>query len=365
MGLFRDWQGAYAEHNTPTFPVRFVDGDKRPMIGGYAKLGLKGSRALADKFPDADSFGFMVRKARVTILDVDTNDERVLADALDRHGQTPLLVRTQSGGFHAYYRNGGEPRSIRPWGKSRPIDLLGDGYVLGAPSKGARGWYVPVQGTVDDLACLPPLTGLAHDQGVAPDGERIGKGKRGDALFRYCMQTAAKGCVVFSELLERATAFAATELEPHPDPITASDVKRAVKSALSYTERGLNRFGGSAHVLLGHDVVDRYAACDPDALALLVILKRHHWNREGGFVIAKPAMAESLDWSPRRLLHARTRLVDDGLIRCINRGGRGVGDAARFEWVEPPALSSAIPTHNKKHNTPPSLSIPSSLTAGA
>ena len=34
-------------------------------------------------------------------LDVDTTDETVLIDALDRHCHTPVVIRSGSGKFHA------------------------------------------------------------------------------------------------------------------------------------------------------------------------------------------------------------------------------------------------------------------------
>jgi hypothetical protein len=34
------------------------------------------------------------------VLDIDTTDERVLADAIYRHGATPIIIRTASGKFH-------------------------------------------------------------------------------------------------------------------------------------------------------------------------------------------------------------------------------------------------------------------------
>jgi hypothetical protein len=90
MGVFSDWQPIYEAHDVPTFPVRVANGDKKPAISGYLKVGLGTSRKLVSKFSGEDSFGFALKRARITILDVDTPDERVLADALDRHGPTPL-----------------------------------------------------------------------------------------------------------------------------------------------------------------------------------------------------------------------------------------------------------------------------------
>ena len=97
--------------------------------------------ALARRFPDCDAFGFRVgARANITVLDIDTPDERVLADALDKHGNTPVVVRSGGGKFQAWYSHNGERRSIRP-DRSRPIDILGDGYVVAPPSHGVVAQY--------------------------------------------------------------------------------------------------------------------------------------------------------------------------------------------------------------------------------
>jgi hypothetical protein len=149
--------------------------------------------------------------------------------------------------------------------------------------------------------------------------------------------------------LELATAYSETMLSP---PLPLLEVKRTAKSAWSYTEKGLNCCGSGRVVMLGHEVVDRYAAGDPDALALLLLLKRRHWSRAGEFVIAR-AMAASLRWDMRRFLRARERLITDGLLRCVRRGGRGVGDPPIFDWGEAPSRRGAFLHSNKKPYTPP------------
>ena len=106
-------------------------------------------------------------------------------------------------------------------------------------------------------------------------------------------------------------------------------MKRTCDSAWSYTERGLNRFGSKAAVMIHHDVVDRYVQ-HPDALALVLVLKRHHCGMRD-FIVAR-SMATSLAWDERRFLRARKRLVDDGELVCIHRGGRGPRDPPRFAW---------------------------------
>ena len=330
MGVFQQWQPIYAAHNVPTFPVR---GDtKRPAVKGYLKVGPQVSERFADKFGGYDAFGFALKRAGITVLDVDTPDERVLADALDRHGQTPLVIRTGSGNWQAYYRNRGEGRRIRPW-SGKPIDVLGDGFTIAPPSKGALGWYAFVQGTLDDLDRLPSIKGLAVP-GEAPAAtpnkpERIAiaKGQRNRELLRFCM-TEARSCASLDELVDRAAAFAETALSPVPEPVTAEEIKRTAMSAWGYEERGENWCGKGRVVAFDHDTLDRYLH-DPDALLLLTWLKRHHWGRE--FVIAN-GMAVALGWGLPRFCKARQRLLDDGIIRCINPGGRGPADTPVYAW---------------------------------
>src|SRR6516225_7663043 len=109
---FQHWQSEYAAHGIATFPV---GPDKKPLVSHYDQFGLDGSAKIAQKFPDAVGFGFMAgRRNRVTVLDIDTPDENVLADALSRHGQTPIIVRSGSGNHQAWYSHNGERRMIRP-----------------------------------------------------------------------------------------------------------------------------------------------------------------------------------------------------------------------------------------------------------
>jgi hypothetical protein len=156
--IFGQWQPNYAAHRIATFPLR---GDKVPAIRGYNRVGLPASGQLAAKYPHAGALGFMCgARNKVTVLDADSTDENVLADALSRHGATPLVVRTASGKWHAYYKHNGERRRIRAWGEDCPIDLLGGGVAVAPPSRIARGSYQIFQGSLDDLDRLPLMGGL-------------------------------------------------------------------------------------------------------------------------------------------------------------------------------------------------------------
>src|SRR5262249_53769234 len=101
-GIFSKWQPRYAEHGIATFPV---DETKKPRIRGWQKIGLRASTELADKFTDADALGYLTgRRSNVTVLDIDTADEKVAEDAIRRHGQPAIVTRTASGKKHHLYR---------------------------------------------------------------------------------------------------------------------------------------------------------------------------------------------------------------------------------------------------------------------
>src|SRR6266516_3740601 len=113
LGIFAQWQSTYAQRGITTIPC---SAKKQPLVKHPQRFGYEASKAIASRFPDAPAIGFYTgSRNRITVLDVDTTDERILRDALDRHGSTSLIVRTASGKFHGYYRHNGERRKIRPW----------------------------------------------------------------------------------------------------------------------------------------------------------------------------------------------------------------------------------------------------------
>src|SRR5262249_39739667 len=138
--------------------------NKRPAIKRYASVGLRGSQELALKFANAHGLGFMCGpRSRITVLDIDSTDERLLADALGRHGASPLIARTASRKWHVYYRHANERRRVRAW-DGRPLDLLGNGLVVAPPSVTQHGGrYEFVAGNLDDLERLPRMRGLSPE----------------------------------------------------------------------------------------------------------------------------------------------------------------------------------------------------------
>jgi Bifunctional DNA primase/polymerase, N-terminal/Primase C terminal 1 (PriCT-1) len=323
----------YAEHGIVTFPIRE---NKRPAISNYQKLGARGSRILAQsQLANLPAAGFMTNQRNgVTILDVDTTDEKVLADALSRHGHTPLLGRTASGKYHGYYKHNGERRRIRPW-RGLPIDLLGaGGFAVAPPSQIASGEYSFIQGTLDDLDQLPTLTNLDLSEDVSSKRTLatdlrgpVTEGERNKRLFGHCMRNAHH-VETFDELLDVARTFNQFHCQP---PLEDSEVIATAQSAWSYEDRGLNFAGGARGLSIPFEAGDKLARGDGgDAFVLLYHIQRKHWDRDR-FILAN-SFAESLGWTLRRFRRARSLLVEVGRIYLVSKGGRWDGDAPVYRW---------------------------------
>jgi Bifunctional DNA primase/polymerase, N-terminal len=321
-GVFSKWQPEYAARGIATFPVGEA---KKPSIRRWHKVGLNGSAELAAKFTNANALGYVTgRRSNVTVLDVDTIDEKVLDGALQRHGQAAIITRTASGKFHALYRYNGERRRIRPW-PDLPIDVLGDnGYVLAPPSKLEKGSYEIIHGHLDDLDRLKPMVG--GPQEIAPPlpgkwgGMRQGDG-RNRALWERCMRTGA-GCN-----LDQMVEVARNANQSFREPLMDAEAVKIATSAWQHDAAGLNFFT-RPRVMLDHDIVD--ALSNSDAIALLVRLERYHGGNDR-FVLAKP-MAESMGWTFPRWKAARSALAQAGVIKCLHPGGRGPNDPPIYTW---------------------------------
>lgn len=329
-GVFAEWQPRYAEAGIPTFPVR----NKKPAIRGYLKTGPSLSASWRDKFGDAPGLGFSCERAGVTILDVDTPDERVLADALSEYGDTPVIVQSGSGNFQAWFRHNGERRKIRP-DKDKPIDILGGGFVVAPPSQGSKGAYRFLSGSLNDLPSLPvlQLPDAANDHAPAlpapaPDPDLVDVGKRNDALWRACMRHA-KTCASFDDLLSFAHGANAEMLAV---PLPAGEVVTLAQSAWSKQCSGENRFGSEMVVGVKASQLDRID--DPFALMLMMKL-RQRWRDGETFHVAN-AMAETMPsggWPRKRFAAARLTLERAGLLVMVRpplKGERGGPAVYRF-----------------------------------
>ncbi len=165
-GIFAEWQGRYAAHRVATFPIM----GKKPCVRSWNRIGLPYSAELAKRFADADGIGFQCGpRSRITIVDVDSSDERILQEAVKLFGPSPLVSRTGSGNFAIWYRHNGEPRRIRGV-EGLPVDILGAGLAVVPGSLGKCGPYKFLEGNLADIDHLPPARSLP----IAKSADRSG-----------------------------------------------------------------------------------------------------------------------------------------------------------------------------------------------
>ena len=232
-GIFSEWQPRYAAHNVATFPVE----DKRPRVRGWQNVGLYGSAQLALKFRDADALGFKCgARNRITVIDIDTNDEGVVEEAVRLFGESPILWRTGGGNYAMPFRYNGERRRFRAVG-NLPIDILGEGFVVAPPSLGSKSRYEFLQGGLSDLERLPTIAPRRSEQKrrrepVAAEGER------NDKLFRHCAEQALY-CDTLGDLVDVAKTFNANCVPPLSD----AEVVKTARSAWKWTLGGKVRHG--------------------------------------------------------------------------------------------------------------------------
>ena len=326
-GVFARWQPRYAEHGIPTFPVRIEGVDKKPAVRGYLNLGIVYSRQLALRFPANDAFGFALgKRTGITVLDVDSADERTRDNAFARYGAPTIVVRTLQGGWQGWYRHNGERRRIRPW-PGKPVDVLGGGFVCAPPSQGPRSRYAFVEGRLDDLDRLTPLRNLGLPDPPPVGRDRIPEGQRNEALWRYCMRQAGY-CDDLEALQDVARTFADSALMA---PLSEAEVAKTAASAWGYEISGRNQFGRGGTAILDHSSIDALAT-DADALALYLVLCRHH-APGSEFILANAMASETFVWTLRRFKAALRRLVKEQLLICLHPGGRGAGDPPRYRLL--------------------------------
>lgn len=337
LGIFAEHQPIYALHHIPTFPMQ----GKKPAVTGYAKAGTNVSQQWAFKFPESDALAFMAGgRTKITVLDIDSPDEDLLRDMMKRHGQTPIIVRSGSGNFHAWYRFNDEARKVRP-DPSIPVDLLGSGVVVAPPSKGSKGTYQFIRGSLGDLHKLRPAANIISFPKPklerAEVVQRVAPGGRNEAL-RDHLRSQARFCDDLDALLDVAHTFAAERLDTLSKPFPDSEIIATAKSVWAWTQEkiaaGEYYVGTGQRLTLSFDAIDRVLPLGADAIALFLNLQRRS-NHRGELIVANDMRLAMRDgeWTLVRFRKARATLIAAGIITETKKASTYHG-AARYAWTQ-------------------------------
>jgi hypothetical protein len=325
--VFSEYQPRYAAVGIPTFPCHIAE-QKKPLVRNYQRMGLPASHQLVMKGFDGKGLACMAgQRNKLTVVDIDAHGhegERLLEDAQYTYGRSRFIVRTGSGGFHAYYRYAGEARRIRP-DPRQPIDLLGAGVVILPPSLGAERRYEIIEGHIDDLPALTPLrrTTALQKTRIPLDAALVAKGTRGVELWRHCMR-AAHHCDDLETLIDVARTRSEEMLPPIENDVRIINIAR---SAWGYTERGENRFGRTG-AWFETDEINSMLASDQDGFVLLAFLRAN--NRPKSTFMVPNALATSFGWTRKRLASARRRLAGRHIVMV--RAPSDQRGAALYRW---------------------------------
>jgi hypothetical protein len=304
-GIFSEWQPRYAAHRVATFPVE----DKRPRVRGWQNVGLYGSGQLPLKFPDAEAFGFKCGAQNgITVIDIDTNDEGAVKEAIRLFGESPILWRTGSGNYAMPFRYNGEKRRIRTVG-DLPIDILGEGFVVAPPSLGSKGGYEFLQGSLSDLERLPKIAFRGHSEHTRRREPVATEGERNDKLFRHCAAQA-----LYCDALEDLVDVAKTFNNNCVPPLSDIELVKTARSAWKWTLGGKVRHG---MVSVPRPAIESLALKNPDALALFMVLAALN-GQKSTFWIANGMAGEHVRLTVPRLARARNELLNLKIIKRVS-----------------------------------------------
>lgn len=318
------------------------------------------------RFPDhgtGGATGFLVG------IDADYLDQRTAEHAaqvaLATLGDTPLVRIGRAPKWMRFYRtpepfttmkaDGAEVLSLgrqavlfhihpdtgRPyaWIDETPLDVPLDQLPVVSEDQ-CRRWFLTVTGRDAAASSLGSALVLAE------------KGARHDTFFPL-VRREGMNAGSFDDLLSEARRINAAVCVP---PLPDSQVLAMVRGVWRYREQGtLWNDDGEARALVRASEFIALAD-EPDALALLILLRLSHGARREPFALASEAMAERRligDFGEKRYARLRDVLTELGFLELVHRGvGRGNPHLYRLSYWTGKGAQTA---DNIKEIPPPSL----------
>lgn len=143
-----DWAIYYAKCGYSIIPVR---PDKRPWLAWTRYQQERADEALIrhwwDKWPQAGVGIVTGAVSGLVVVDMDTEEAHEAVDGLLPESCITPIARTQSGGYHYYFKHPGYEVGNSA-GRIEHVDVRGDGgYVVAPPTNGEKGKYAWQNGT--------------------------------------------------------------------------------------------------------------------------------------------------------------------------------------------------------------------------
>ena len=310
MGIYEKFAPQYAELGLISIPV---DRKKRPRVKGWEKLGVESYRKLLIAHADANIALLDGTRGGLTRVDID--DAKMLNECLERFGETPVITKTPSGGFHLFYRSNGESRKLGVEGKK--IDILGHGgYGLVPGSMTDAGTYQFIAGSLIDLGGnLPHMKAVPQPHSVVPEQMREGDG-RNTALFD-ALRNEAQNCKDEAELV----AIGNTKNNKFAEPLPASEVRRTAGSVWRYVQEDRLLVKGCEPVTLITKSI--YDELNGKELNLFLGLTFAHGAKKGGPFVLSQQAAKPFGMSVHVFRLAQAGLEAKGFIQVLQRGEYG------------------------------------------
>lgn len=292
-----------------------------------------GLEAFTKKMAETRATMYGVRLEGLIVLDVDSKDERLLAQLEETYGQAAVVVATPRG-HHLYYRCDG--KELSGMANGLPVDVKRGGghYVVGPGSIRPSGvQYLEIRGRLGES----PLTSLCVPAACSADascqaGKTPWRGPsqkvRPGARHKYLMATAREyvaACETAEELHANLIALREEECL-QPDTVSDDEVWRIAVWTFERWSQGrlYGETGGSYQVPRG---LARQLYREPNALALFCVLRDNHGHRpRATFQLAFGAMKDGglINMSERAFLRAVTKLREVGAIVVARNHRAGV-----------------------------------------
>ena len=320
MGAYVEALPTFGEHGIQVYPTRL----EAPTVAMVRRPGKFRAREVDPRFADANAALTAGPDNNLTIVDIDASGSYYRNMAEEMFGETAYVVETPSGGAHMGFRHNGERRTIRPFGKNVPIDILGGGTVVVPPSTRPAGngkcageyrFNGDLSGALAALRTIPEgLPPEVYRTRPTPDLPSVGE--RNSKLFRQALSLAAQAT---SE--ESFIEGLLIRNERIPDPLPASEVQRIAASVWRYKVEGRLCVPGSRTGFLNLQEITALST-NTSALALLAYLRAHH-SADHVFAVSPHGIADSgvLQLDHRTIRRARNFLIENRFLERVTTGG--------------------------------------------